>query len=90
MFRRDNEYRYGDQNQKAGKALFHARAYDTLPEGALHYTSVFVRAACMEKAKASANTMNTETERIMDFARTIDFLQDDLDYRALIARYQNE
>ncbi len=71
------------------KALYHAHAYDTLPEGEHHYTSIFVRAATFDKSKVATNTTETQLEWVLNFAHTITFLQNDPEFTDLIKRYQN-
>ncbi len=71
------------------KALFHAQAYDTLPEGEQHYTSVFVKAATFDKSKTATNTTQTQLEWTLNYAKSIAFLQNDPKLLELIQKYQN-
>ncbi len=71
------------------KALFHANAYDTRPEGNQHYSSIFVCAATDNKLKTSTNSMKTTLELTLEFARSLDYYQEDPDYLAIVNKYEN-
>ncbi len=66
-------------------ALYHAKCYDTLPEGEQHYTSIFVKAATSD---ASGNTKNytfTNTDDVMRLMKNkvFDFIREDAEFLAI-------
>ena len=69
-------------------ALFHARAYDNLPEGEQNYTSIFVKTEASNRASHTKNYIETDEENVKSHMRmkAFDFLRDDPDFVELSKR----
>jgi transcriptional regulator with XRE-family HTH domain len=68
------------------KAFYHAEKFDSLPEGELKYTSVFVNFATVDTKSTSKNYMLTNTECARRFTRRkkFDFIRDNPRFIALL------
>lgn len=68
------------------KAFYHAWEFDSLPEGELKYTSVFVNFATVDTKSTSKNYMLTNIECARRFTRRkkFDFLRDNPRFKALL------
>lgn len=66
-------------------ALYHAKCYDTLPEGELHYTSIFVTAAISDVSGHTKNCTFTNADNVLRFmkTKTFDFLRADAEFMEL-------
>ncbi len=66
-------------------ALYHAKCYDTLPEGEQHYTSIFVKAATSDASGSTKNYTFTNTDDVMRFKKNkvFDFIREDAEFLAI-------
>ena len=68
------------------KSFYHARMFESRPEGEQHYTSVFVSAATSDASKYTKNYSHTDMDDIkemMRFDNAFDFLRNDEEFIAL-------
>lgn len=67
-------------------AFCHARSYDSLPCGEMHYTSAFVSSATSDKSKHTKNYTCTNTDDVKRFMqnKVFDFIRGDAEFKSLV------
>ncbi len=82
--------RVGETLEAVKKALYHARAYDTLPAEEQRYTSVFLRCASSDPSRCSKNYTETHTKVVMDRFKNheFDFIRENREFLDAVSAYE--